>query len=178
MAVDDTTKTILIVDDNPNFSYIWREFCEEEGHRVLVADDARQALRLVQTSARIDLVITDLVMPYISGYEFLQTLRGLPETRRTPVLMLSGSTKIVADLAEKEGARYLSKSLDTVSILRRIREALASPETAAPAPPAAVETPVEPDLPPFQIVHTSYEGFVPRQRVLTPWTGPSPSDKA
>ncbi len=171
----ETSKTILLVDDNPNFSFIWREFCEEDGHRVIVAETAQEALRLIETTPRIDLVVTDHVMPHMSGYELICRMRGLPETRETPALLLTGSAKQLRDLAEKEGAQFMNKSADTSQILRRIREALAP---AAPAPVVDV-TNVAPDdvVEPFQIIHTSYVDFVPRARVIPPWTPPTrPTD--
>ncbi len=169
--MNDSSKTILIVDDNPNFSFIWREFCESEGHRVVTAENAQDALALVESEPRIDLVMTDLVMPRMSGYEFIQQLRGLSETRHTPILLLTGSGKVIHDLAEKEGARMLSKSVDTDVVLRRIREAL-YPEgkPAAAAGDAAVAASGEPL---YQIVHDHFEDFVPRKRVIAPWTPPS-----
>ncbi|MDX6768631.1 MAG: response regulator [Elusimicrobiota bacterium] len=189
------TKTILIVDDNPNFSFVWKEFCESEGHRVLTADDADQALRLVESEPRIDLVMTDLVMPRTSGYELIQRLRAISETRATPILLLTASGKVVHDLAEKEGARCLSKSLETGILLRRIREALypgGAPAPVAPAPqplpsnapadgPAAWDAvpPPEPaeEIPLYQIIHTRYDDFVPRNHVMKPWVPPAPPSR-
>lgn len=164
--METAAKTVLIVDDNPNFSFIWREFCEAEGHRVLTADNAREALALIEREARIDLVMTDLVMPQMSGYEFIQQLRGLAETRETPILLLTGSGKVISDLAAKEGAKFLSKSVDTDVVLRRIREAL-HPDGLPPPAPTPADGP-----PTYQIVHTRYVDFVPQQQVVAPWTPP------
>lgn len=166
-------KTVLIVDDNPNFSWVWREHCESEGYRAITAESAPEALRLLERGERVDLVVTDLMMPGMSGYEFVVRLRALEPSRTVPVLMLTGSSKLVHDLAEKEGAELLSKTVGAPQIARRIREALEPEAARAPVPVASVE----PDLPPFQIVRTYYVGMLPQQSVMPP-SRPEPDPAA
>lgn len=168
----DGQKTILIVDDNPNYSFIWKEFCEDEGHRVITADNAAQAQAAIDREPRIDLIMTDLVMPGMSGYEFIQQLRGASETRTTPIILMTATAKVIHDLAQNEGATMLSKSVETQVVLRRIREALYPGGKAADPLARDAQAPA-PVAPSYQIVQERFVDFVPQQVSVSPWVPPS-----
>jgi CheY-like chemotaxis protein len=66
---------ILVVDDDPLFSAMMREDLLREGHRALVAGSAAAALALLAAGVRVDLVLTDVLMPDMDGIELIQALR-------------------------------------------------------------------------------------------------------
>ena len=80
--------TILIVDDSKTVRTMVRSALEADRHRVMEAPDGRAALAVLdQTPA--DLVITDINMPEMDGFELVRALRARPAERFTPVLVLS-----------------------------------------------------------------------------------------
>jgi DNA-binding NtrC family response regulator len=109
-AAADARQTILVVDDEPSVQFLVSTVLELQGHRVISAANAVEALRLSEQRAeRIDLLITDMCLPGMSGPELVQhLLKGRPEL---PVLYISGnpSGDLVAAGAYPGTARYLAK---------------------------------------------------------------------
>lgn len=78
-------KTILVVDDKANVRNLVREYLEAEGFRVLIATNGREALYTARAE-KPDLILLDIMMPGMSGYDFLKTYR---RERETPVILLT-----------------------------------------------------------------------------------------
>lgn len=129
--------TILIVDDRPsNRSYL-AALLGLTGHRLLEAEDGVQALALARTE-RPDLIITDLLMPTMDGYEFVQQLRADPELADTRVIIFSAvySERETRAMAARCGVRtILGKPADPHRILEAVDAELGVDSgAAAPAP--------------------------------------------
>src|SRR5215203_4413778 len=77
---------ILVVDDRPDLAVTLRMLLERAGHEVLTAENGRQGLRTF-FEARPDLVVLDVMMPELDGWQALERLRDLSDV---PVLMMSG----------------------------------------------------------------------------------------
>jgi CheY-like chemotaxis protein len=84
------TQAILIVDDEPILLELIRDILEEEGFSVLTASSATAALYVAQRSP-ISLVLTDLMMPNLSGLELADRLRSHPETAEIPIILMSAA---------------------------------------------------------------------------------------
>lgn len=82
---------ILIVDDEPDLRGMVRLILEMAGHQVIEAHHGRAALEWLRNGGRIDLVITDVMMPVMSGSQLIDELRSRPDTSRLPIIVLSGS---------------------------------------------------------------------------------------
>jgi two-component system, OmpR family, response regulator MtrA len=83
-------KRILMVDDERDLVFATKLFLEAEGYEVLPAYDGHQALQLLDDPAnRPDLVILDVLMPRLSGWDVLRTIRSNEPTRHIPVVMLT-----------------------------------------------------------------------------------------
>ena len=80
---------ILVVDDEPHIGRIIQMKLERGPYRVTLASDGRQALDLLRGEQRIDLVLLDIMMPYVSGFDVLQEIRTFPHRESTPVIMLT-----------------------------------------------------------------------------------------
>ncbi|MBN1640192.1 MAG: response regulator [Anaerolineae bacterium] len=80
--------TVLIVDDNQSFRQLNAEFLRMDGHRVLTASNGRETLELVRRE-RPDIVLLDIMMPGIDGYEICREIKADPETARTVVVMVT-----------------------------------------------------------------------------------------
>ncbi len=119
-------ETILLVEDSPKLREAERSILESLGYRVLSAAHGREALEIYEAEHDVDLVITDIVMPYMSGKALMQEL-----TRSDPHLKALGITGYaVADVAgELREAGFLDviqKPFDLDTFARRIARALTS----------------------------------------------------
>ena len=91
---DATTRSpqgsVLVADDDPTMRAMAQAVLEQDGHQVAVARDGEEACRLFAEQAP-DLVVLDVLMPNMGGYEACATLRARTDGERTPILMLTGS---------------------------------------------------------------------------------------
>jgi DNA-binding NtrC family response regulator len=117
--------TILVVDDEKNIRRTLRMVLEGSGFNVLEASSSEECLEMLE-SKEVDLVILDVRLPQMSGIEALQRIRDEPETRRLPVLMVSGHASLAeAVQAVKLGATdFFEKPLDRDRVLVTVRNAL------------------------------------------------------
>ncbi len=108
-AGDQSGKTILIVDDDPNTVEMHARLVQSHasGHRILKARHGREALELLQRE-HADLVLLDLMMPELDGFGVLAAMRDNTATRDIPVIVLTGQA-----LTEKDMAR-LNRGVATV----------------------------------------------------------------
>ncbi len=82
-------KRIMVVDDSETVLLSLRTVLVKSGFAVDVARDAQDALDQIAAGARPDAIISDMNMPGLDGVAFARSLRALPETRTTPLLILS-----------------------------------------------------------------------------------------
>ncbi|CCW34262.1 response regulator with CheY-like receiver domain and winged-helix DNA-binding domain [Chthonomonas calidirosea] len=85
-------KKILAVDDERAIVRLVQINLERQGYQVVTAYDGKEALEKV-ASEKPDLVVLDVMMPYMDGFEVLQQLRKNPETRDLPVIMLTAKAQ-------------------------------------------------------------------------------------
>src|SRR5579862_4159438 len=85
-------KKILAVDDERHIVRLVQVNLERAGYKVVTAYDGKEALDKVQ-SERPDLIVLDVMMPYMDGFEVLQTLKKNPATRELPVIMLTAKAQ-------------------------------------------------------------------------------------
>ncbi len=81
---------ILIVDDEPNTVFLLSKMVEILGHEALGAYHGREALEVLEAE-HVDLILLDLMMPEMDGYQTLSELRGRPETQQLPVVVVTAS---------------------------------------------------------------------------------------
>ena len=132
------THRILIVEDNPDLAFGLRATLEIEGYAVDVAGDGRAGLESVR-AARPDLIILDLMLPGMNGYQVLRALRE--NNDETPVLILTARGE-EADkvLGFRLGADdYVTKPFGRLELSARVAALLRRATGARPPSPAAVE---------------------------------------
>jgi CheY-like chemotaxis protein len=113
---------ILVIDDEPGITELLADILEYHGHPVMVAHDAREALRLIPLQ-RPELILVDLMMPSIDGLSLALTLRHDPELRGVPLIAMSASDSAL-ELANRVGDfdAYLAKPFendDLISLVER-----------------------------------------------------------
>jgi len=126
------TETILVVEDEEQVRYVIRQTLELSGYSVIEAPDGRRALELCeQPGFRIDLVVTDIVMPELGGPELVRRLERLE--REWPVLYISGYTDraIVHHGILSAGRAFLQKPFTPDALLRKVREVMDRPHSQA-----------------------------------------------
>jgi len=120
------TATILIVDDHVLNREFLMTLLGYGGHRLLEAANGAEGLKMVQAE-RPDLVISDILMPNMDGYEFVTRMHGQPETADVPVIFYTATyrEKEAVAVAQACGVRWvLPKPSDPDVILRTVHEAL------------------------------------------------------
>jgi two-component system, cell cycle sensor histidine kinase and response regulator CckA len=118
--------TVLVVDDNATSREIARATLDHGGHQVIEASDGHLALQLT-ASNHPDLVLTDLLMPGMDGYQFVRELRSHQNTARIPVLFYTANYREdeAHPLAAAFGvSKILSKDVSPPELLDAVAEAL------------------------------------------------------
>lgn len=117
---------ILVVDDSPSMRRMLMFALRSAGHEVTAAEDGRAALAAAAESRSIDLVLSDVNMPGMSGLELVGALRRQPRYRSTPILMLttetSDSLKFEARTAGASG--WMAKPFDPVRLVATVEQLL------------------------------------------------------
>ena len=122
----DKEHTILIVDDNRDNLTVIGGLLKDDYH-IRVANSGERALTVAASSPRPDLILLDIMMPGMDGYQTLQELRKIPETRDIPVIFVTAMT---ADEDEEVGLNlgavdYVTKPIRPAILCARIRTQLA-----------------------------------------------------
>ncbi len=81
-------KKILLVEDEPLLGNLLKQRLEHEGVEVTLAHDGEEALNVLR-STRPDLILLDIILPKISGFELLETIQADPQLERAPVVIVS-----------------------------------------------------------------------------------------
>jgi DNA-binding response OmpR family regulator len=114
---------ILVIDDSPDLALTLRIPLERAGHEVVTAENGRRGLRRFY-EMRPDLVLLDISMPELNGWETLERLRDLSDV---PVLIVSGMAAAPEDLARLRPGidGFHAKPLHGPELVARVRELLA-----------------------------------------------------
>jgi CheY-like chemotaxis protein len=116
-------KKILVIDDEPHILKMVKSRLEANNYEVVVAFDGAGGLEKV-ASEKPDLIISDIMMPKMHGYEFVKKLKGDPVHKDIPVIMLSIKEKM-KDLFELEGVSdFIVKPFTPEELLEKVRKYL------------------------------------------------------
>jgi signal transduction histidine kinase len=123
--VSDSRPRILVVDDMRTNLLIMSEYLSPD-YQVLTATSGRQALSMVASGPKPDLVLLDVVMPQMSGYDVLRALRGVADTTSIPVIFLTSDTSVQAateglDLGADD---FVTKPIEPHLLRARVRNVL------------------------------------------------------
>lgn len=123
--VVNITKKILIVEDDPSFSRAINHIIEKEGYEVITASNGMAGLRMAK-GENPDLLILDVMLPGLDGFEICHQLRQDPLTENLPIIMLSAKgQEIDRTTGLKVGANeYLTKPVDRALLLEKITSLL------------------------------------------------------
>lgn len=131
---------ILLVDDSLSVRKIVGGMLETAGLTVTTASDGAEAIEAIREQT-FDLVLTDLEMPRLNGYELIEHLRRLPATRSLPIVVITSraGTKHF-ELAQRLGAtEYLTKPIDQENLIHRLKALLTTTEASTPTSLGSLE---------------------------------------
>jgi two-component system NtrC family response regulator len=115
--------TILIVDDEKNYLVVLEALLSPEGYEIVTSEKAQEALRMIQ-EADVDLVLTDMKMPGMTGMELLEEAKKIkPEV---PVIMMTayGTIEMAVEAMKKHAYDYITKPFQNEELKLTIRKAL------------------------------------------------------
>lgn len=133
MAETGTEKgKLLLVDDEPGLRDAVQAYLEEEDFQVRVASNATEGWELMQQENP-DLVITDIMMPQVDGYQFLKQLRGDPRYQSLPVVFLTAKGMTADRIQGYEAGvdAYLPKPFDPDELVAIVKNLLTRRHTTA-----------------------------------------------
>lgn len=119
------TKTILVVDDEPNIVLSLEFLMKQAGFAVRTAADGEEALKSIE-AAPPDLVLLDINMPKLNGYEVCEKVRANPQWEKVRVVMLTAKGR---DIEKEKGLAmgaddYVTKPFATQDVVEKVREIL------------------------------------------------------
>jgi DNA-binding response OmpR family regulator len=117
--------TVLVVEDDPTILQLLEVNFEMEGFIVLRAEDGEQGLAVARES-RPDVIVSDVMMPKMSGLELVQALKASPDTKSIPVILLSAKAQ-GADVRtglEAGADDYITKPFEPLDLIDRVNSVL------------------------------------------------------
>ena len=118
-------KKLFIADDESGFVSTLRSRLEFEGFEVTTAPDGKAALELIPDE-KPDLVLLDIMMPAVNGYQVCRELKGDPDTSSIPILMLTAKSQESDKFWGMEAGAddYMTKPFDMDELIKKIEELL------------------------------------------------------
>ncbi|MBF0231626.1 MAG: response regulator [Desulfamplus sp.] len=116
-------KKVLVVDDDMRNAFALNKFLKSKGMDVSIANNGEKALKFLQDGVIPDVILMDIMMPVMDGYETMRQIRSKPEFQKLPIIALTAKA-MSSDRDEciRCGASdYLSKPLDTAKLLTLLR---------------------------------------------------------
>lgn len=114
---------ILIVDDSATNQVLMEAILQEEGFETITAFGAREALKQIDKQ-KPNLILLDLLMPEVSGFEFLREVKKSPEKANIPVIVISAvnSKENMEECKALGASDFFSKPIDIQTFIKRVRE--------------------------------------------------------
>jgi two-component system, chemotaxis family, response regulator PixH len=115
--------TILVVEDSPSELELISHYLKESGYNVIKAAGAKEALEKAVSSQQIDAIVTDVVMPEMSGFELCRSLKKNPLTQKVPIVICSSKNQEIDRLwARRQGAdAYITKPYTRDQLLHTLK---------------------------------------------------------
>lgn len=116
-------KNILVIDDDKTLQHLLGGIFEKEGYVTLSAGNGREGLAVLQVE-KVDLIVLDILMPIMDGFEFFKELKLNPLTHDIPVLVLTVRTKMEDAFMSLGAEAFMAKPVNREKLLTEIKEIL------------------------------------------------------
>ncbi|RLC42046.1 MAG: hypothetical protein DRH51_01675 [Candidatus Coatesbacteria bacterium] len=115
-------KRIIVIDDDEDITKLISLILENAGYEVEISLSAHEALNKIFTTPSFNLIILDIAMPDMDGWEFLDIIRSRDETNKVPVMIISARTGIRSKaLAIQRGAQdFITKPFTRMELITRV----------------------------------------------------------
>jgi DNA-binding response OmpR family regulator len=125
-APQSNAERVLVVEDNEHAAYLMRCLLERAGFAVSVSPDGRDAIAKLETTEPVDLMILDLMLPYVSGYQVLIEARKNARWLKVPIIVVTGRIlEMDAVRALETGANdFVRKPFRPDELIARARRAI------------------------------------------------------
>ena len=125
MATSAVRKKILIVDDSNTNVVLLEAILNSRGYDIITALNVKQAITILEKD-RPELILLDLLMPKISGYQFLDQLKKNIDTREIPVIIVSAVTDVmnIQKTLEMGAIDYIEKPIDIKTLVNKVEMTL------------------------------------------------------
>ena len=123
MLKDKKVRKVLLVDDEVGFAELLRDLLVMDNYEVELAHDGMQGLEKLQTF-KPDVIISDVVMPKLNGFEMFKKVKASPETNTIPFLFITGfqDDRVLAEARKVGVFGILRKPIDIEQIESRLRD--------------------------------------------------------
>ena len=120
---------VLVADDDPEICTLIKTILGKGPYEIVLCNDAESALVHIQRDAPYDILISDFMLPGISGIELIAQVRSSPSTARMPIVMISGHNNYAMDArAKSAGANaFLNKPFTLSQLRTTVQQLLADP---------------------------------------------------
>lgn len=125
--MNDDAFTILVIEDEDFISSMISRSLKEEGYQVIVTSDLKSSL-IVLDSGAIDLVISDVMLPFTGGLDIVEYIRDHEELEETPIILVTGMDKDVLEASSLRANAILSKPFDMIDLIDRVDQLLGKTE--------------------------------------------------
>lgn len=126
--------SILIVEDHEDIRYLLQQLLEHEGYRAIACSSAVDALSILQAGEPVCLILLDLMMPGVSGFQFREQQRSSPFSA-IPVAVVTAASSAAEYHGNLGAVEYLRKPVDLDRVLAIVRQYCDAPEAARTTEP-------------------------------------------
>src|SRR3954465_6007207 len=121
--MNDDAFTVLVIEDEDFISNMISRSLKEEGYQVIVTSDLKSSLIVIDTGA-IDLVISDVMLPFTGGLDIVDYIREQEEINTTPVILVTGMDQDVIAASSVKANFILPKPFDMNDLIDKVDELL------------------------------------------------------
>ncbi len=128
-----STHRALVVEDNEHVAYMLEFMLERAGYDVTMAANGRDAQAAIENIAPVDVVLLDLMLPYVSGYQLIEEIRDDHDWQYVPIVVLSGKVleEDIVKALDLGANDYVTKPFRPEELLARLRRVVADNERLA-----------------------------------------------
>jgi len=125
------THRALVVEDDEHIAYMLEFMLRRAGYDVLLAENGRDAQTIIENVPPVDVILLDLMLPYISGYQLIEEIREHHQWQHVPIVVLSGKVleQDVVRALDLGATDYVTKPFRPQELLARLRRVVSDRES-------------------------------------------------
>lgn len=121
--MNDDALTLLVIEDEDFISSLVARSLKEEGYNVIITSDFKSSLIVLDTEA-IDLVISDVMLPYTGGLDIVDYIRDHKNIENTPIILVTGMDMDVIESSNVRANAIMPKPFEMVGLIEKVNELL------------------------------------------------------